>query len=464
MQMSCSAVDIQLDIALLLERWQCMVNLMAQLAQVPCVLINRVQQQEICVQVASSIVEQPFHGGERIPLPLNSYCSHVIATQQPLLVENASGTCFEPDNPTYSAGFSYYYGLPLCWPDGQIFGTVCMLDTASAGRAVQHRALLTLFQQAIEYDLKLLRDRQALKRRELVSEQRFIQLFSQVCQSLTPNPAVRSKLLQSELFVLLTGQYQYWHQTLEQQLTQVTEHSVQSLQVVTLVRLWSNLLAIAQQTEWLALQTPPADVKASATAAQSQGAESQDADSEVKGSEVKGVGGEPLKHQDATPLLEQAVYQSALTLGADVTLRSHLPSPLLLPGPAELWSLLGLAVSSFLILGSAGRQRTVFLSWRSLSMAPEASSPTPVQASAPQSASPALTPVAAQQVLEWSLLQKEQTTALQFGRDNQALFGFAAVCAELAGASLETSADTIVSGRGVDMPEQSRYIRLLLPR
>ena len=416
MQMSGAAVDLQMDIALLLERWQCMVNLMAQLAQVPCVLINRVQQQEICVQVASSIVGQPFHGGECIPLPLNSYCSQVIATIQPLLVENATGSCFQPNNPSYDAGFSYYYGLPLCWPDGQIFGTVCMLDSASAGRAVQHRALLTLFQQAIEYDLKLLRDRQAIQRRELINEQRFIQLFGQVCQSITPNPAVRSQLLQSELFVLLTGQYQYWHQTLSQQLAQVTEHSLQSQQIATLVKLWSNLLAIAQQTEWLLMQ--------------------QRADTEVT-------------CHDVTPLLEQAVYQSALTLDAELDLRSHLPSPLLLTGPAELWSLLGLAISSFLILGSAGRQRTIFLSWRALSGSlAQAQSRTPSTAASPH------------QALEWSLLQQEQTAPLQFGRDNQALFGFAAVCAELVGARLETSADTLLSGDGPAVPEQSRYIRL----
>lgn len=416
MQMSGAAVDLQMDIALLLERWQCMVNLMAQLAQVPCVLINRVQQQEICVQVASSIVDQPFHGGECIPLPLNSYCSQVIATIQPLLVENATGSCFQPNNPSYDAGFSYYYGLPLCWPDGQIFGTVCMLDSASAGRAVQHRALLTLFQQAIEYDLKFLRDRQAIQRRELINEQRFIQLFGQVCQSITPNPAVRTQLLQSELFVLLTGQYQYWHQTLSQQLAQVTEHSLQSQQIATLVKLWSNLLAIAQQTEWLLMQ--------------------QRADTEVT-------------CHDVTPLLEQAVYQSALTLDAELDLRSHLPSPLLLTGPAELWSLLGLAISSFLILGSAGRQRTIFLSWRALSGSlAQAQSRTPSTAASPH------------QALEWSLLQQEQTAPLQFGRDNQALFGFAAVCAELVGARLETSADTLLSGDGPAVPEQSRYIRL----
>lgn len=416
MELSGAAVDLQMDIALLLERWQCMVNLMAQLAQVPCVLINRVQQQEICVQVASSIVEQPFHGGECIPLPLNSYCSHVIATAKPLLVENATGSCFQPNNPSYDAGFSYYYGLPLCWPDGQIFGTVCMLDSANAGRATQHRALLTLFQQAIEYDLKLLRDRQAIQRRELINEQRFIQLFSQVCQSLTPNPAVRTQLLQSELFVLLTGQYQYWHQTLAQQLAQVTEHSLQSQQISTLVKLWSNILAVAQQTEWLLLQ--------------------QSADAQVTS-------------HDVTPLLEQAVYQSALTLDAEVDLRSHLPSPLLLTGPAELWSLLGLAISSFLILGSAGRQRTIFLSKRALSG--------PLAQAQPRTLSPLEAP---HQALEWSLLQQEQTAPLQFGRDNQALFGFAAVCAELVGARLETSADTLLSGDGPALPEQSRYIRL----
>jgi hypothetical protein len=423
MQMTSAVIDLQQDIALLLERWQCMVNLMAQLAQVPCVLINRVEQQEICVQVASSIVEQPFHGGERIPLPLNSYCSHVIATQQPLLVENATGSCFQLDNPSYDAGFSYYYGLPLCWPDGEIFGTVCMLDSASAGRAVQHRALLTLFQQAIEYDLKLLRDRQAMQRRELIKEQRFIQLFGQVCQSLTPNPAVRTQLLQSELFVLLTGQYQYWHQTLEQQLAQVTAHSLQSQQVATLVKLWSNLLAIAKRTEWLLLQQNPVVPGDIISADQAQST------------------------LDVTPLLEQAVYQSALTLGAEVNLRSHLPSPLPLTGPADLWSLLGLAISSFLILGSTGRQRTVFLSWRAVNGPQGAVSP----------------PATSNYVLEWSLLQQEQTAPLQFGRDNQALFGFAAVCAELAGAWLETSADALLSGKEPDTPEPSRYIRLRLP-
>ena len=67
---------------------------------------------------------------------------------------------------------------------------------------------------------------------------------------------------------------------------------------------------------------------------------------------------------DATPLLEQAVYKTALTLGTELVLRSHLPNPLLLSGRPELWSLIGLAITSFLVIGASGTSKTVFVSSR----------------------------------------------------------------------------------------------------
>lgn len=38
------AVDLSIETALLLERWQGIVNSMAQVAEVPCVLINRLDK------------------------------------------------------------------------------------------------------------------------------------------------------------------------------------------------------------------------------------------------------------------------------------------------------------------------------------------------------------------------------------------------------------------------------------
>ena len=106
------AVDLSIETALLLERWQGIVNSMAQVAEVPCVLINRLDKNEIC-QAVGSVSVPTFYCGEPVPLALNTYCSQVISSDQPLLVENAIGTRYENNNPTFAAGFSYYYGLPL---------------------------------------------------------------------------------------------------------------------------------------------------------------------------------------------------------------------------------------------------------------------------------------------------------------------------------------------------------------
>ncbi len=64
-------------------------------------------------------------------------------------------------------------------------------------------------------------------------------------------PVTNNKLLQSELFVLLTSQYQYWHQELDKQLNQTVLTDENSIHIAALVRIWSNLLAIAHETEWL---------------------------------------------------------------------------------------------------------------------------------------------------------------------------------------------------------------------
>ncbi|HEE6638355.1 TPA: hypothetical protein R7S54_003856, partial [Acinetobacter baumannii] len=114
-------------------------------------------------------------------------------------------------------------------------------------------------------------------------------------------------------------------------------------------------------------------------------------------------------------------------LGADLVLRSHLPNPLLLSGKPELWSLIGLAITSFLVVGASGTSITIFVSNRLKGK---------------------------YRVLEWSLLVKGQTMPLRFTRDNQALYGFATVCAELAGAVLESGEWQLTES----LQQQSRYL------
>ena len=51
---------------------------------------------------------------------------------------------------------SFYLGLPLIWPDGKLFVTICVLDKRDNSNAILYRDLLREFRQVIESDLALL--------------------------------------------------------------------------------------------------------------------------------------------------------------------------------------------------------------------------------------------------------------------------------------------------------------------
>ena len=50
---------------------------------------------------------------------------------------------------------TFYIGYPLKWPDGTIFGTICVLDSRRNKRAVLFREGLQEFARVIEADLEL---------------------------------------------------------------------------------------------------------------------------------------------------------------------------------------------------------------------------------------------------------------------------------------------------------------------
>src|SRR5260370_35056494 len=57
-------------------------------------------------------------------------------------------------NPDIKRGMISYLGLPISWPNGDIFGTICVLDhKRNAYREVHHRLLL-LLRDAVEADLR----------------------------------------------------------------------------------------------------------------------------------------------------------------------------------------------------------------------------------------------------------------------------------------------------------------------
>jgi signal transduction histidine kinase len=142
-----------------LEKWQKTVNLLAGICQVPAGLIMRVWSIEIEVLVASQTEGNPYKPGEKVDLNTGLYCETVMATRSQLLIPNALEDPVWKDNPDVALNMISYLGIPLIWPDGQVFGTICVLDDNTRYYSKLYQDLLWEFKTTIESDFRLILER-----------------------------------------------------------------------------------------------------------------------------------------------------------------------------------------------------------------------------------------------------------------------------------------------------------------
>jgi PAS domain S-box-containing protein len=147
-------------------KWQRIVDLLARTVGVPAGLIMKVDQSQIEVFISSATGGNPYEQGERADLDTGLYCETVMKQRGPLLVPDALQDPQWEHNPDGALGMIYYFGFPLVWPDGEIFGTLCVLDRKDNPQASTSKGLLYEFQQIIEGDLRIVFE--AAKREEIV--------------------------------------------------------------------------------------------------------------------------------------------------------------------------------------------------------------------------------------------------------------------------------------------------------
>jgi C4-dicarboxylate-specific signal transduction histidine kinase len=149
--METSAIDIPQTVT---DKWQEITNLVAELVQVPAALVTRIEPPKISAFVASKSRGNPYQPRARACLNTGLYCETVMRTRQFLLVPDARDDDQWRSNPDVKLGMISYLGFPISWPNGDIFGTICVLDhKRNAYREVHHRLLLQL-RDAVEADLR----------------------------------------------------------------------------------------------------------------------------------------------------------------------------------------------------------------------------------------------------------------------------------------------------------------------
>jgi len=147
-----------------LDRWQRVADLMAKLVDVPAGLIMRVDPPEIEVFVSSATPGNPYEARERAKLATGLYCETVMASRNPLLVPDAHKDPEWTENPDVELGMISYLGFPLIWPDGAVFGTVCVLDNKANEYSSVHQSLIQEIAGLIETDLQDLMRRHELEK------------------------------------------------------------------------------------------------------------------------------------------------------------------------------------------------------------------------------------------------------------------------------------------------------------
>jgi len=196
----------------MLAAWQMTVDLIAKIANIPASLIMKRHSAEMEVLVSSDCANNPYTAGARDSLGHGLYCETVIAKQAELLVPNALKDPQWKNNPDIALGMISYCGLPLNWPTGEPFGTICMLDSKANDYSTQQRSLLESFRRSVESSLETLYQKnqlaianQDLERRIAQRTQELELLNSNLMQEIDSRVATEELLEINKRYDELTG-------------------------------------------------------------------------------------------------------------------------------------------------------------------------------------------------------------------------------------------------------------------
>ncbi len=136
-----------------LNKWQKTVDIIARIFKTPAGFIVQKTDAGYQIVIASDHEANPYQPGDTIPINANIFCREVIRSKRPLYVADAKSDSTWDDNPELEDGFNSYLGVPILWPDGSPFGTVCVLDFSTSNYHQDYIELIEQLKDVIEDDL-----------------------------------------------------------------------------------------------------------------------------------------------------------------------------------------------------------------------------------------------------------------------------------------------------------------------
>jgi signal transduction histidine kinase/ActR/RegA family two-component response regulator len=144
------------------DHWQKLVDIISEMVSAPSIMINRLDPPALEVFRSNVSPANPFPTGTRMPLE-GIYCESTARRRQRVQVTDARKDPEWANSPTAKGGIYAYLGYPLLWPDGSIFGTLCLIDTEEHSWEERVDRLISTFKDTIEMHLALAYANEAAK-------------------------------------------------------------------------------------------------------------------------------------------------------------------------------------------------------------------------------------------------------------------------------------------------------------
>ncbi|MCB4756958.1 MAG: hypothetical protein LHV69_08040 [Elusimicrobia bacterium] len=151
-----------------LEEWQSLLNVVAEIFCVPAGLITRLSGSEIEIFLSSESKGNPFPAGYKTHFPDSGwYCERTLKNEKLLLIPNAFQDPKWKDNASaVKLNMISYIGMPIERPDGGMFGTICFLDNKENTYNDLYVKLLKQFTKMIELSLRTVYDKDEIEHRD----------------------------------------------------------------------------------------------------------------------------------------------------------------------------------------------------------------------------------------------------------------------------------------------------------
>lgn len=143
----------------ILQKWQRIVDLLANIMRVPSAVVCKLEPPHYThyrVLTSSNSEGNPFPVDDIFSMDIGTFCETVIKSREPLLVVDALEDDQWKDAPELKVGMVSYLGFPVVWPDGRMFGTICVLDDKANRYSELYQELLLHCRDVLEADLQML--------------------------------------------------------------------------------------------------------------------------------------------------------------------------------------------------------------------------------------------------------------------------------------------------------------------